>query len=86
MWPDWESNPQIFGVWDDAPTNWATLARAVKGFDLENNVVLMKIIGGIYLWATQRKGVRYEVVEGVGSALGPTGVETFRAFDVPSET
>ena len=22
--PDWGSNPQPFGVWDDAPTNWAT--------------------------------------------------------------
>ena len=24
MCPDWESNPQPFGVQDDAPTNWAT--------------------------------------------------------------
>ena len=22
--PDWESNPQPLGVWDEAPTNWAT--------------------------------------------------------------
>ena len=22
--PGWESNPQPFGVWDEAPTNWAT--------------------------------------------------------------
>ena len=22
MCPDWESNPQPFGIWDDAPTNW----------------------------------------------------------------
>ena len=27
MCPDWESNPQTFGVWDDAPTNWATWPR-----------------------------------------------------------
>ena len=24
MCPDWGSNPQPFGVWDDAATNWAT--------------------------------------------------------------
>ena len=24
MCPDWESNPQCLGVWDNAPTNWAT--------------------------------------------------------------
>ena len=28
MCPDWESNPQPFGLWDDTPTNWAILARA----------------------------------------------------------
>ena len=26
--PDWESNPWPFGLQDNAPTNWATLARA----------------------------------------------------------
>ena len=25
---DWELNPQPFGLWDDASTNWATPARA----------------------------------------------------------
>ena len=25
--PDWESNPQPFGVQDDAPTNWANQPR-----------------------------------------------------------
>ena len=29
MCPDQESNPWPFGLWDDAPTNWATLARAI---------------------------------------------------------
>ena len=29
MCPDRELNPQPFGVWDDAPTSWATLARAL---------------------------------------------------------
>ena len=24
MCPDWGSNPQHFGVWDEAPSNWAT--------------------------------------------------------------
>ena len=24
MCPDWGSNPQLFGVWDNAPSNWAT--------------------------------------------------------------
>ena len=24
MWPEWELNPQTFGVWDNAPTNLAT--------------------------------------------------------------
>ena len=24
--PDWELNLQPFGVWDDAPNNWATLS------------------------------------------------------------
>ena len=28
MYLDWESNTQPFGVRDNAPTNWATLARA----------------------------------------------------------
>ena len=23
--PDWGLNPQPFGIWDDVPTNWATL-------------------------------------------------------------
>ena len=32
MCPDQESDPQPFGAWDDGPTNWATLARAVCGF------------------------------------------------------
>ena len=27
MCPDWESNLQPFGLQDDAPTNWATLAK-----------------------------------------------------------
>ena len=30
MCPDWGSNPQPFGLQDNAPTNWATLARAGK--------------------------------------------------------
>ena len=30
--PYWKSIPQSFGVWDDAPTNWATLARAESLF------------------------------------------------------
>ena len=36
MCPDWELNPQPFGVWVDAPTNWATLTRAyyINSFDL----------------------------------------------------
>ena len=25
---DQELNPLLFGLWDDAPTNWATLVRA----------------------------------------------------------
>ena len=29
LWPDWESNPQHFGLWEKAPTNWATPARAI---------------------------------------------------------
>ena len=29
---DWESNLQPFGLWNDAPTNWATLARATWYF------------------------------------------------------
>ena len=28
MYPDQESNPQPFGLWDNAPTNWAIAARA----------------------------------------------------------
>ena len=28
MCSDWESDPQPFDEWDDAPTNWATPARA----------------------------------------------------------
>ena len=28
MCPEWESNPWPFGLWEDAPTNWAILARA----------------------------------------------------------
>ena len=28
MCPDWESNPQPFGAPDNAPTKWATPARA----------------------------------------------------------
>ena len=24
MCPDWESNPQTFGVWNNSPTNWTT--------------------------------------------------------------
>ena len=28
MCPDWESNLQSFGVWDDSPTNQTTPARA----------------------------------------------------------
>ena len=24
LFPNWELNPQPFGVWDNAPTNWAT--------------------------------------------------------------
>ena len=28
MCPDWESNLQTFGAWDDAPVNWATLPGA----------------------------------------------------------
>ena len=35
MYPDWESNPQAFGVEDDAPTNWATPARAHYFFNVE---------------------------------------------------
>ena len=27
---DLESNPQLFGLWDDAPNNWTTLARALE--------------------------------------------------------
>ena len=27
--PHPESNPRAFGGWGDAPTNWATLARAI---------------------------------------------------------
>ena len=29
--PDQESNPQLFNVWDDTPTNWATPPRAKLG-------------------------------------------------------
>ena len=32
MCSEQESNPQHCGVWDDAPTNWATLARAAIFF------------------------------------------------------
>ena len=32
MCPDWDLNPSFFGLWDKAPTNWATLARAVHPF------------------------------------------------------
>ena len=28
MYPDWESNPRPFRLWDDAPTNWTTPGRA----------------------------------------------------------
>ena len=28
MCPEWESNSWPFGLWEDAPTNWAILARA----------------------------------------------------------
>lgn len=33
MYPAWESNPQLFGVWDDTPTNQVTLARAKLNFN-----------------------------------------------------
>ena len=32
MFPDQESNPQHIGLQDNAPTNWATPARAVFNF------------------------------------------------------
>ena len=32
--PDWDSNPQPFGVKDEAPTNWTTLARADRDFKI----------------------------------------------------
>ena len=32
MYPDWEWNPLRFGLLDDSPTNWATLARADSPF------------------------------------------------------
>ena len=32
MHPDWEPNPEPFGVQDNIPTNWATLAKAVVMF------------------------------------------------------
>ena len=32
MCPDWESNLWLLGLWNDAPTNWVTTARALFFF------------------------------------------------------
>ena len=35
--PDWGSNPPPFGVWDNAPTNWATRPGLQAFLDAYNN-------------------------------------------------
>ena len=35
VWPDQELNTQPFRLWDNAPPNWATAARAFPAFDLK---------------------------------------------------
>ena len=42
MHPDWESHPQPFGVWDDAPTNWVTGPGLYEYFDRIKNNKLYK--------------------------------------------
>ena len=42
MCPDWESNPQPFGVGDNAPTNWATQPGLELYFDGERKCVFMR--------------------------------------------
>ena len=39
MCPDWELNPGHFGLWDDATTKWAILARVKFVFFMKSSVI-----------------------------------------------
>ena len=51
MCPDWESNLQYFGIWEDTPSNWATW------LGLTGDLINLFFNGGILMQANQSKTV-----------------------------
>ena len=48
--PDQESDPQAFGVWDNAPANWDTPARAANHFYFKIKKMINLTTVKIILW------------------------------------